>query len=482
MSSRDAFPSFDRRGFLRASAGTLGAAALQSLLHADTPPGAGPALGAPHFKPRAKRVIWLFQSGGPSHMDLWDHKPDLRAKHGMELPPSIRGDQRITGMTSGQSSFPVVAPMYDFQRHGECGRWVSELLPYTAQVVDKLAVIKSVNTEAINHDPAVTFIQTGMQRLGRPSVGSWISYGLGSENRDFPSYMVLISHGSGRPVGQQQPLFARLWSSGFLPSEHQGVKLYGGREPVLYLNDPPGVDRAGRRRMLDRLAELNRGRREVTGDPEIDARIAQYEMAYRMQSSVPDLVELSDEPDEVFELYGPDARKPGTFAANCILARRLVERDVRFVQLFHRGWDQHENIPTTINGQCRDTDQPSAALLLDLERRGLLDDTLVIWGGEFGRTAYCQGRLTDDNYGRDHHGRCFTMWLAGGGIRPGVEYGATDDFCYNVVENPVHVRDLLATVLHCLGIDHERFSFKFQGLHQRLTGVEEAHVVRPLLA
>ena len=472
-------PDPTRRAFLRGTAGTLGAAALGSLLAAEE---GGGALAAPHFAPRAKRVVWLFQSGGPSHMDLWDHKPGLAAHHGKEIPASVRGDQRITGMTSGQSSFPVVAPMFDFARHGASGRWVSELLPYTAQVVDKLAVVKSVHTEAINHDPAVTAIQTGQQLLGRPSVGSWVSYGLGSENRDFPAYMVMISHGSGRPIGNQQPLFARLWSSGFLPSEHQGVKLYGGREPVLYLNDTPGMDRAGRRRMLDRLGELNAARREATGDPEIDTRIAQYEMAFRMQASVPDLVDLSDEPEEVFELYGPDASKPGTYAANCLLARRLLERDVRFVQLFHRGWDQHENIPTTITGQCRDTDQPSAALLLDLERRGLLDDTLVIWGGEFGRTAYCQGKLTETNYGRDHHGRCFTMWLAGGGIRPGVEHGRTDDFCYNIVENPVHIRDLLATVLHCLGLDHERFTYRFQGLHQRLTGVEPAHVVREILA
>ncbi len=475
---KDPFPFLDRRAFLQGTAGTLGLAALSSLVEAE----AGGALPVPHFPPRAKRVIWLFQSGGPSHMDLWDYKPDLAAHHGEELPDSIRGTQRITGMTSGQSTFPVVAPMFEFRRHGECGRWVSELLPHTAQVVDKIAVIKSMNTEAINHDPAVTFIQTGQQQLGRPCIGSWISYGLGSENKDLPAYLVMISHGSGRPVGMQQPLFARLWGSGFLPSEHQGVKLYGGKEPVLYLNDAPGIDRAARRRMLDRLAELNQRRREATGDPEIDTRIAQYEMAFRMQASVPDLVDVSDEPDEVFELYGPDSRKPGTFAANCILARRLAERDVRFVQLFHRGWDQHENLPTTITGQCKDTDQPSAALLLDLERRGLLDETLIVWGGEFGRTAYSQGTLTKDNYGRDHHGRCFTMWLAGGGIRGGVEHGETDTFCYNIVKDPVHVRDLSATILHCLGIDHERFTYKFQGLRQRLTGVEEAHAVEEVLA
>jgi len=469
-------PSFDRRAFLRGTAGALGAAAFGSLAN-----GQG-ALAAPHHKPTAKRVIWLFQSGGPSHIDLWDHKPALRKLHGQELPPSIRGDQRITGMTSGQSSFPVVAPMYDFARHGECGRFVSELLPYTAQVVDKLAVIKSVHTEAINHDPAVTMIQTGRQILGLPSIGAWMSYGLGSENADLPAYLVMISHGSGRPVGMQQPLFARLWGAGFLPSEHQGVKLYGGRDPVLYLKDAPGIDRAARRRMLDALGELNAERAAATRDPEIDARIAQYEMAFRMQTSVPDLVDLSDEPDEVFELYGPDSRTPGTFAANCVLARRLAERDVRFIQLFHRGWDQHENIPTTINGQCKDTDQPSAALLLDLERRGLLEDTLVIWGGEFGRTAYCQGTLTDTNYGRDHHGRCYTMWLAGGGVKGGVEHGATDDFCYNVVADPVPITDVLATVLHCAGVDDSRLTFKYQGLHQKLTGVEPARVVREILS
>jgi hypothetical protein len=476
-------PELDRRAFLRSGAGVLGAAALSTLVDAQGSPGAkGAALLAPHHRPTAKRVIWLFQSGGPSHMDLWDHKPGLKARHGIELPASIRGDQRITGMTSGQSSFPVVAPMYEFARHGGCGRFVSELLPYTAQVVDKLAVIKSVHTEAINHDPAVTFLQTGQQMLGRPSVGAWVSWGLGSENADLPAYLVMISHGSGRPIGMQQPLFARLWGAGFLPSEHQGVKLYGGREPVLYLDDAPGVDGKARRRMLDALAELNAERRAVTGDAEIDARIAQYEMAFRMQTSVPDLVDLRDEPDEVFDLYGPDSRTPGTFAANCILARRLAERDVRFVQLFHRGWDQHENIPTTLPGQCRDTDQPSAALILDLERRGLLDDTLVIWGGEFGRTAYCQGKLSNDNYGRDHHGRAYTLWLAGGGVAGGVEHGETDDFCYNVVADPVHVRDVLATLLFCVGIDHERLTYKFQGLHQRLTGVEPARVVREILA
>lgn len=476
--------ALDRRGFLRGTTGALGAAAFSSLLGGDgyaLPDDGLPPL-RPHFRPRAKNVIWLFQSGGPSHMDLWDHKPGLQEHHGKEIPDSIRGEQRITGMTSGQSSFPVVAPMYDFKRHGECGRWVSELLPHTAGIVDEIAVIKSLNTEAINHDPAQTFINTGSQQLGKPSVGSWVSWGLGSENENLPAYTVLISHGSGRPVGMQQPLFSRLWSAGFLPSAHQGVKLYGGREPVLYLNDAPGIDRPTRRRMLDRLGELNAKRNVETGDPETLARITQYELAYRMQASVPELIDLSSEPDEVFDLYGPDAKKPGTYAANCLLARRLVERGTRFVQLFHRGWDQHENIPTTINGQCKDTDQATAALVLDLKRRGLLEDTLIIWGGEFGRTAYCQGKLTNTNYGRDHHGRCYTMWMAGGGVKGGVEYGASDDFCYNVAENPVHIRDMLATVMHSLGFDHEKLSYRYQGLDQRLTGVEEARVVSEILS
>jgi len=473
----------DRRALLRGAAGCLGTASLASLLQAEGRLDDDSLVPGPHFVPRAKRVIWLFQSGGPSHMDLWDYKPGLQERHGTELPDSVRGDQRITGMTSGQKSFPVVAPMFAFQQHGECGRWVSELLPYTAGIVDELCVIRSVHTEAINHDPAVTYIQTGTQELGKPSIGAWLGYGLGSENADLPAYVVMISHGSGRPVGMQQPLFARLWGSGFLPSAHQGVKLYGGREPVLYLNDAPGIDRTARRAMLDRLEALNRRRLERDGDPEIAERIAQYELAFRMQTSVPELVDLQDEPEETFELYGPDAKKPGTYAANCILARRLTERGVRFVQLFHRGWDQHENLPATIRGQCRDTDQPTTALLLDLKRRGLLEDTLIVWGGEFGRTVYCQGKLTADNYGRDHHGRCYTMWLAGGGVKGGIEYGETDDYAYNIARDPVHIRDLCATILACLGLDHERLTYRFQGLDQRLTGViEKANVVEELLA
>jgi len=473
--------TLDRRSLFRGAAGCVAGASLASLMEAEGR--AAPAAFATPFPARARRVIWLFQSGGPSHMDLWDHKPDLRRFHGQEIPDSVRGDQRITGMTSGQSSFPVVAPMFEFARHGECGRWVSELLPHTAKLVDRICVIKSLNTDAINHDPAVTMIQTGTQELGKPSIGSWLSYGLGTENRDLPAYVVMISHGTGRPVGMQQPLFARLWGSGFLPSAHQGVKLYGGREPVLYLHDAPGIDRASRRAMLDRLAAMNRMQEEATGDPEIAERVAQYELAFRMQRSVPELVDLRDEPEEVFDLYGPESKTPGTYAANCILARRLAERGVRFIQLFHRGWDQHENLPRTIVGQCRDTDQPSAALLSDLERRGMLDDTLIVWGGEFGRTAYCQGNLTQDNYGRDHHGRSYTMWMAGGGVRGGVEYGSTDDFCYNIAENPVHIRDLSATILACLGIDHAKLTYRFQGLEQRLTGVvEEPRVIEKILA
>ena len=469
-----------RRRFMGVAGTAVGAAALESLFH----PGAltAPAAAAsplPHFAAKAKRVIYLFMAGGPSHIDLWDYKPGLPKLHATELPKSVRGDQRVTGMTSGQASFPVVAPMNPFAQHGKCGRWVSGLLPHTAKIVDDIAVIKSVNTEAINHDPAITFIQTGVQQLGKPSIGSWLSYGLGSENKDLPAYIVFISLPSvNKP---DQPLFARLWGSGFLPSDHQGVQLRAGADPVLWLGDPPGIDRDSRRRMLDGLATLNSIKAQECGDPEVLARIKQYEMAFRMQASVPELTDLSKEPAEVFELYGPEAKKPGTFAANCLLARRLAERGVRFIQLFHRGWDQHNNLPSGIRQQCRDTDQPAAALVADLKRRGMLDETLVVWGGEFGRTIYSQGTLTKDNHGRDHHGRCFTVWMAGGGVKGGVEFGETDDFSYNVVKDGVHIRDLNATILHTLGIDHERLTFKYQGLDQRLTGVEKARVVKEVL-
>jgi hypothetical protein len=372
-------------------------------------------------------------------------------------------------MTSGQSSLPVAASIFKFAQHGETGTWLSELLPHHGQIVDDICLIKTMNTEAINHDPAITFIQTGSQQPGRASLGSWVSYGLGSENQNLPAFVVLISQANALNV--DQPLFSRLWGSGFLPSNHQGVRFRAGSDPVLYLADPPGIDKATRRRMLDAIASLNDLQAQVYGDPEIETRVAQYEMAYRMQTSVPDLMDLSKEPDHIFEMYGADSRKPGTYAANCLLARRLAERNVRFVQLYHRGWDQHSDLPRDLSLQCKGTDQASAALILDLKQRGMLDDTLVIWGGEFGRTVYCQGKLTEANYGRDHHPRCFSVWMAGGGIKRGITIGETDDYCYNVVSDPVHVHDLQATILHCLGVDHKRLTFKFQGRHFRLTDV-----------
>ena len=466
-----------RRALFRDGAHGLGAIALSSLIGREASAAAGGRPELPHFLPRAKRVIWLFMSGGPSHIDLFDYKPALRDIHGQELPESIRQGQRLTTMTSGQTSFPCVAPMFEFARRGAHGTWVSELLPHVAGVVDDITIVKSMHTEAINHDPAITFINTGQQQPGKPSLGAWLSYGLGSMNRNLPDYVVMISRGNGN----LQALYARLWSAGFLPSRHQGVKFRSSGDPVLYLSNPPGIDAETRRRMLDGIARINEAKYAESLDPEIHDRISQYEMAYRMQTSVPELMDLSDEPDAVFELYGQDARRPGSFAANCILARRLAERDVRFVQLFHRGWDGHNNLPAEIRGQCRDTDQATAALIRDLKQRGLLEDTLVIWGGEFGRTIYSQGALTADNHGRDHHGRCFTLWLAGAGVKAGFEYGRTDDHCYNIVEDPVHVRDLNATILNRLGIDHERFTFPYLGLDQRLTGVEEAQVVHDIL-
>lgn len=462
-----------RRAFLGRSAGSLGALALSRLMGGD-----GAAL--PHFAPKAKRVVYLFQSGGPSHIDLFDYKPVMRELHGQELPESVRGGQRVTGMTAGQKSFPVLAPPYEFKQHGESGAWVSELMPWTARIADKLCFLKGVHTEAINHDPAITTINTGAMQPGKASLGSWLSYGLGSENRDLPAYLVLLSQGTGKDPGQ--PLFSRLWGSGFLPPSHQGVQLRPGANPVLYLQNPPGVDAATRRALLDDLAKLNGRHADATGDPEARTRIDQYEMAFRMQTSVPELTDLTSEPEEVFELYGPDARKPGTYAANCLLARRMLERGVRMVQLFHRGWDQHLNLDRELRAQSMDTDQPSAALVSDLERLGLLEDTLVVWGGEFGRTVYSQGKLGAPGSGRDHHGRCFTVWMAGGGIKPGITHGATDDWSYNVVKGAVHVNDLNATILHQLGIDHERFTYPYLGLDQRLTGVEEARVVREILA
>ena len=477
--------SLTRRQLFGQSMRGIGSMALASLMQpemmraAAQKSAAGGVLGGLHFPARAKRVIYLFQSGGPSQMELFDYKPLLEKVHGSELPDSIRQGQRVTAMTAGQMSFPCVRSMFRFAQQGQCGRWISELLPHTAKIADDICVIKTVNTEAINHDPAITFINTGSQQPGKASLGSWLSYGIGSECHDLPTYVVLLSQGTGRPGGQ--PLFSRLWSSGFLPSRHQGVKFRSGRDPVLYLSNPPGMDGATRRATLDAIAELNQLKAQTFADPEIEARIAQYEMAYRMQTSVPQLMDLSDEPEHTFARYGPNSRQPGTYAANCLLARRLAERGVRFIQLFHRGWDQHGDLPNGLRGQCDDVDQPSAALVRDLQERGMFDDTLIVWGGEFGRTVYCQGDLQVDNYGRDHHGRCFSMWLAGGGIRGGIEYGQTDDYSYNIVEKPVHIRDLNATILHCLGIDHRQLTFKFQGLDQRLTGVEEAHVVKQIL-
>ncbi len=477
-----------RRHFFSRSATGLGSIALASLLTesapaADVAPGAATqsrALsGLPHFTPRAKRVIYLFQSGAPSQMDLFDYKPKLKDFQGTELPDSVRMGQRLTGMTSRQTSFPIAASKFHFARHGQSGAWLSELLPHTARVADRLCFIKSMHTEAINHDPAITFFQTGAQLAGRPSIGAWLSYGLGSENRNLPAFVAMISQGSGNP--SDQPLYDRLWGSGFLPSKYQGVKFRSVGDPVLNLSNPPGIDAQGRRATLDDLGALNQLKLEEFGDPEIATRIAQYELAYRMQTSVPQLTNVADEPASVFEMYGPESRTPGTFAANCLLARRMCERGVRFVQLFHRGWDQHVNLPKQIALQCRDTDQASAALVADLDQRGLLDDTLVVWGGEFGRTVYCQGKMSADDYGRDHHPRAFTVWLAGGGIKPGISHGQTDDHSYNIVEGDVHVHDLHATILHCLGIDHTRLTFKFQGRRHRLTDVH-GKVVTPILA
>jgi hypothetical protein len=470
-----------RRQFFGRTATGIGAAALASLLQpAMIAAGGGAGMpGRPHFAPRAKRVIYLFMHGGPSQLDLFDHKPGLRKLHGQELPESVRGLQRLTGMTSGQKTLPVTSSIFSFAQHGQCGAWVSELMPHTAGMVDDLCFIRSLHTEAINHDPAVTYLQTGHQQPGRPSFGAWTSYGLGSENRNLPSFVVLISRGSAaRPA---DPLYARLWGSGFLPSNHQGVSFRSSGDPVLYLSNPPGIDRAARRDQLDTIRALNEAQLARQIDPEIETRIAQYEMAFRMQASVPDLTELRDEPEATFEAYGPQSRVPGTFAANCILARRLAERDVRFIQLYHRGWDQHYNLPSDLRLQSQDVDQPGAALVRDLKQRGLLDDTLVIWGGEFGRTTYSQGKLETTNYGRDHHGACFTMWLAGGGVKPGTLYGETDDFCYNVIRDPVHVHDFNATLLHLLGVDHTRLTFRHQGRDYRLTDVH-GEVVKGILA
>lgn len=477
-----------RRTFLTRSASGLGLAALGSLLDgngsaaasASPPKHSGTLAGWPHFPVKAKRVIYLFQSGAPSQMDLFDPKPQLAEKRGEDLPDSIRKGQRLTTMTSGQKSFPVAPSIFKFAQHGQSGAWISDLMPHLATIADELCFIKSMHTDAINHDPAITFFQTGRQLAGFPSMGSWLSYGLGSENKDLPSYIVLTSFGTGRK--DDQPLYDRLWGSGFLPTHHAGVKFRNTGDPVLYLSNPPGVDRETRRETLDELNALNRRRLDTMGDPEIQTRIAQYEMAFRMQASVPDLTDISKEPASVLDMYGPDVKKPGTYAANCLLARRLAERDVRFVQLFHMGWDHHGGLPKAIKGQCSDTDQPTTALIKDLKQRGLLDDTLIVWGGEFGRTIYSQGTLTADNYGRDHHPRCFTVFLTGAGIKRGMSLGETDDYSYNIVNDPVSIYDLHATMLQQLGIDHNRLTYKFQGLDARLTGVEGAKAVKQIIA
>jgi hypothetical protein len=474
-----------RRTFLGDSIRGIGSVALSAMLASDSSAvdlshQAQSSSALPHFKPTAKRVLCLFQSGGLSHIDLFDDKPMLHQFAGQEIPPSVKGTQRLTGMTSGQSAYPIVPPLKPGKKSGTSGAWISDLLPHMQTIADDITFIKTLNTEAINHDPAITFMNTGNQLPGYASMGAWVSYGLGTENENLPAFIAMVSQGTGKNPGQ--PVFSRLWGSGFLPSSHQGVGLRPGANPVLYLKNPPGVLPDQRRDLLDDLSELNRLRADDQGDPEIMTRIHAYEMAFRMQTSVPDLTDVSNETQETLDAYGPEVNRAGSYAANCLLARRLLERDVRFVQLFHRGWDQHIAITKQLPNQCRDIDQPTAALLKDLKRLGMLDDTLVVFATEFGRTVFSQGKLGDPGMGRDHHGRCFTVWMAGGGVKGGIEYGLTDDFCYNIVEKPVHLRDLHATILHCLGIDHSRFSFKFRGLSTRLTGVEEAHVVKGILS
>jgi len=448
----------------------LGGLALSSLIgpgKSEAHITGGGVLKKPHFVPKAKRVVFLFQSGGPSQLELFDYKPVLQQRYGENLPDSVRKGQRLTGMSAGQSQLPLVGTPYSFSQYGESGAWVSDLMPYTSEIVDDLCFIKSMHTGQINHDPALTFFQTGHQLPGRPSIGSWINYGLGSDNENLPAFIVLVSNNAPK----DQPLYARLWGNGFLPSRHQGVQFRASEDPVLFLNDPDGYHRADRRSMLDALKDLNMAQMDMVRDSSIMDRVSQYEMAYRMQVSVPEVRDMTDEPDSTFELYGEDSRTPGTFASNCLLARKLLESDVKFVQLYHQGWDNHGNLPANITRQCKATDQASAALVKDLKQRGLLEDTLVIWGGEFGRTNYSQGKLSLNNFGRDHHPRCFTMWMAGGGVKPGITYGATDEFGYNITENPVHVHDFHATLLHLMGIDHERFTYEYQGRRFRLTDV-----------
>jgi hypothetical protein len=457
----------------------LGSTALSQLLAAETPPGV-PQPAFPNFAPKAKRVIFLYQEGAPSQLDTFDYKPGLKDFYDKDLPESVRGQQRLTGMTSGQTRLPVAPSIFKFEQHAnrQDGLWVSELMRHTGQMAGEMCVVKSMTTEQINHGPGITFMQTGNQIPGRPSMGAWMSYGLGSENQNLPTFVVMISQGRG----QMQALFSHLWGAGFLPGEHQGVQFRAAADPVLYLNDPKGMRRSDRRKMLDMLGEMNRREAGRCADPQVLARVAQYEMAYRMQASVPELTDLRHERESTLALYGPDVKKPGTYAYNCLMARRMAERGVRFIQLYHRGWDHHGSVVKDLPLQCQDVDQAQAGLLQDLRQRGLLDDTLVVWGGEFGRTVYCQGNLTPTQYGRDHHPRCFSMWLAGGGIQRGIIHGATDDFSYNVVANPVTVHDLHATILHCMGIDHTRLTYKSQGLDQKLTGVEPAKVLKEILA
>ncbi|MDA0984810.1 MAG: DUF1501 domain-containing protein [Bacteroidetes bacterium] len=475
---------YTRRDFLTRTSMGMGALSLGGLL------GPSPLLGQdmisqmintsgaalPHFVPKAKRVIYLFQSGAPSQLDLFDHKPLLNKMNGKELPDSIMGTQRLTGMTAGQTSFPMAGSVFDFKQHGQSGAWVSELMPYTSKIVDELCFIKSMYTEAINHDPAVTFLQTGSQLPGRPSIGAWLSYGLGTDNKNLPEFVVLLTKDK-----YGQPLYSRLWGNGFLPSQHQGVQFRSGKDPVLYLDNPPGVTQENRKIQLQHLGELNKIQHQDIGDPEILSRMKQYEMAFRMQTSVPEVMDVSDESDYIFDLYGEDSRTPGTFAANCLLARKLIEKDVKFVQLYHQGWDMHGDLPNLIKIQCKDTDQATAGLIQDLKQRGLLEDTLVIWGGEFGRTNYSQGLLTPESFGRDHHPRCFTVFMAGAGVKKGITLGATDEFGYNINERPVHIHDFQATLMHLLGINHEKLTFKFQGRRYRLTDVH-GKVVNEILS
>lgn len=473
-----------RRDFLKKTAMGMGSLALSGLMNPISSlasgsksivDGNGGVLGTTHFPAKAKRVIYLFQSGGPSQLESFDYKPSLDKWHGIEIPDSVRGKQRNSGMVASQSTFPLVRSIYDFKQYGQSGAWVSEIFPYTAQVVDELFIINSMYTEAINHEPAVMFMQTGSQLSGRPSIGSWLSYGLGTDNKDLPNFVVMVSQAGGQPLSSQS------WGNGFLPSHHQGVQFRSGKDPVLYLNNPYGVHKEDRRRALDYIKQMNEHQLDLWGDPEINSKISQYEMAFRMQTSVPEAVDISGEPEHIYEMYGEDVKRPGSYAANCLLARKLAEKDVKFIQLYHTGWDQHGGLPNGIKKQAQDTDQATAALIKDLKQRGLLDDTLVVWGGEFGRTSFSQGQLTKTNYGRDHHPGCFTMWMAGAGVKAGTVYGETDEFSYNVAKDPVHVHDFQATLLHLLGVDHEQLTYKFQGRRFRLTDVH-GHVVKDILS